>query len=80
MPVTIKQAVIPITVGKTNDKTVQRILPVSFLIDHNVVPHGKCINEKSITHIAVRPVHPFDVNKPPSFARLSYSSMLPADV
>ena len=50
---TVAHIIIPMAVGIMNDKNVHFKLPVSFLIVRQVVPHGKCIKENSITHIAV---------------------------
>ena len=50
---TVAHIIIPMAVGIMNDKNVHFRLLVSFFIVRHVVPHGKCINENSITHIAV---------------------------
>ena len=53
------QIIIPQTVGNNTEIVVHFQEPVSFFIVKHVVPHGKCINENIIVHIAVLIVHPF---------------------
>ena len=71
---------IPVSVGIKADKTVHFKLPVSFLIVMSVVEHGKCISEKSIVHIAVVAVHPFDINISFKSERLGISVIAPCDI
>ena len=50
---TMKHINRPKIVGIKNAATPHFMLPVSFFIVQQVVPHGKCISEKIITQIAV---------------------------
>ena len=53
-----KQRVIPHAVGRKKARAVHFQLPVSFLMVKQVVPQGKCIREKIMTHRAVTQVQP----------------------
>ena len=63
MLVNIKHIIIPVIVGTKNDIKVHLILLVSFFIVKQVVLQGQCINENSITQMAVIMLHPFDTSK-----------------
>ena len=59
---TRKHAQSPKAVGSAAEIKVHFKLPVSFFMVSNVVAHGKCISENSITHTAFTLVHPFCTN------------------
>ena len=77
---TIKQISNPIIVGIKKDNAVHFQLPVSFFIVQHVVPHGKCISENSIVHIAVTQVQPLATSKLYKSERESNSFMLPVHI
>lgn len=72
-----RHTIIPAIVGIANERTVHLMLPVSFFTVRHVVPHGKCIMEKSITHMAVLYVHPLDISRVFRAKNDSNSSILP---
>ena len=53
-----KQRAIPHAVGRKKARAVHFQLPGSFLMVKQVVPQGKCIREKIMTHRAVTQVQP----------------------
>ena len=71
---------IPEAVGITKDSKVHLTLRVSFPIVQRVVAQGKCISEKSMTHIAVINVQPLDISKSFSSYKLSSSIIEPFDI
>ncbi len=73
----VKHNTIPTIVGIMNERAVHFILPVSFFMVRHVVPHGKCIIEKIITHIAVLYVQPFNTNSSFNDIKDSKSKILP---
>lgn len=72
-----KHDIMPTIVGIINERAVHFILPVSFFMVRQVVPHGKCIIEKIITHIAVLYVHPLDISRAFNDIKDSKSKILP---
>lgn len=70
----------PTTVGIMNERAAHFVLPVSFFIVKHVVPHGKCIIEKSTTHIAVLYVHPLDISNVLSAQNDSKSKIVPLHI
>lgn len=76
---TRKHITIPHTVGIINDNAVHLKLFVSLCIVQQVVPHGKCIRENSIVHIAVTQVHPLFTSNMCNWSVLLMSIMLPVD-
>ena len=73
---TTKHIIIPKIVGIIIDNKVHFTLLVSFFIVIQVVPHGKCISENSITHIAVIGVQPWFIKSDFSWASDDNSIML----
>jgi len=50
----------PNNVGNANATSVHLMLDVSFFTVIRVVEHGQCIRKKTMQHMAVIPVHPFE--------------------
>ncbi len=77
---TIKHETMPIIVGIMNESMVHFRLPVSFFMVKQVVPQGKCMIEKIITHNAVLYVHPFASRRVFNVKNDSSSKMLPLHI
>lgn len=74
---TRKHRVMPQRVGRAKAKAVHFMLPVSFLMVRQVVPHGKWNRQKSIVQRAVAPVQPLAIRRVFNSKRLLKSVRVP---
>lgn len=75
--VNMKHAANPIIVGTSMETAVHLRLCVSFFMVRQVVEHGQCISENSITLIAVIHVHPLSISNCFNSVRSSNSKIFP---